>query len=171
MSISTAACATSAEQEALRSAAGAPLVHRHRPKRFEEVIGQDVPVDYLSGLILRGQACRNILLHGSVGSGKTTLARIYAKALNCESPSLKDGSPCLVGTTTLRLLPGVNSLSRAEELSQGAQPTTEEAPAAALLDRAGRCYDAVAGVTPSLRSASGAKRTSTGSKTGRFGRK
>ena len=39
-------------------------------------------------------ALRNILLYGSVGSGKTTLARIYAMALNCDSPD-KDGSPCL----------------------------------------------------------------------------
>jgi DNA polymerase III subunit gamma/tau len=73
----------------------APLVHRHRPKIFEDVRGQDFPVAYLSGLILKGRACRNILLHGSIGSGKTSLARIYAKALNCERPSQATGSPCL----------------------------------------------------------------------------
>src|SRR5260370_32093350 len=93
--------APSAERQGLTSTVEAALVHRHRPKRFEEVVGQDVPVDYLSGLILRGKACRNILLHGTIGSGKTTLARIYAKALNCERPSPTNGSPCLVCTSCI----------------------------------------------------------------------
>jgi DNA polymerase-3 subunit gamma/tau len=71
-----------------------PLVSRYRPEIFSEVFGQDYPVRILSQLIKRGQICRNILLHGSVGSGKTTLARIYGMALNCDSPD-EDGSPCL----------------------------------------------------------------------------
>ena len=70
------------------------LVRRHRPKRFEQVIGQRVVVDYLSGLIKRGQACRHLLLLGAIGSGKTTCARIYAAALNCAAPSPETGSPC-----------------------------------------------------------------------------
>ncbi|WP_038384407.1 ATP-binding protein [Bradyrhizobium elkanii] len=74
---------------------GASLVHRHRPKVFGDVKGQDIPVSFLSGLILRGPVCRNVLLHGSIGSGKTTLARIYAKALNCELRSPQNASPCL----------------------------------------------------------------------------
>jgi DNA polymerase III subunit gamma/tau len=70
------------------------LVSLYRPRVFSEVFGQDYPVRILSQLIKRGQICRNILLYGSVGSGKTTLARIYGKALNCDSPD-EDGSPCL----------------------------------------------------------------------------
>jgi DNA polymerase-3 subunit gamma/tau len=70
------------------------LVSRYRPHVFSEVFGQEYPVRILSQLIKRGQICRNILLYGSVGSGKTTLARIYGKALNCDSPG-EDGSPCL----------------------------------------------------------------------------
>lgn len=70
------------------------LVRRHRPKRFDEVIGQRVVVDYLSGLIKRGQVCRHVLLFGAIGSGKTTCARIYAAALNCAMPSSETGSPC-----------------------------------------------------------------------------
>jgi DNA polymerase III subunit gamma/tau len=70
------------------------LVTRYRPHVFSEVFGQEYPVRILSQLIKRGQICRNILLYGSVGSGKTTLARIYGKALNCDSPD-EDGSPCL----------------------------------------------------------------------------
>ncbi|MGY4155591.1 DNA polymerase-3 subunit gamma/tau [Bradyrhizobium sp. USDA 4461] len=70
------------------------LVHRYRPKNFDDVKGQETAVSYLSGLILRGPVCRNVLLHGSIGSGKTTLARIYAKALNCELRSPQNASPC-----------------------------------------------------------------------------
>ena len=70
------------------------LVSRYRPRVFGEVFGQDYPVRILSELIKRGRICRNLLLYGSVGSGKTTLARIYGMALNCNSPA-EDGSPCL----------------------------------------------------------------------------
>lgn len=64
-----------------------------RPRRFSDVVGQDYPVKYLSGLIVRGQLPRTFLLAGTVGSGKTTLARIYGLALLCHRPEA-DGSPC-----------------------------------------------------------------------------
>ncbi len=70
----------------------------YRPRVFGEVYGQANVVDCLSGLIQRGQIGRDILLHGSVGSGKTSLAWIYARALNCEAPRA-DGSPCLTCET------------------------------------------------------------------------
>ena len=66
---------------------------KYRPTTFEEVFGQESAVTCLSGLIERGHKGRSILLHGSVGSGKTTLARIYARALNCEAVDPKK-SPC-----------------------------------------------------------------------------
>jgi DNA polymerase III subunit gamma/tau len=72
----------------------ASLVSRYRPQIFEKVVGQEVPVRFLSELIVKGRRCRNVLLHGSIGSGKTSLARIYAKALSCKAPSPR-GSPCL----------------------------------------------------------------------------
>jgi hypothetical protein len=71
----------------------------------------------------------------------------------CRARAFHSGSPCLAGTTTLRLLPGVGSLGRAEELSRGNSPTAEEAPAAALLERAGRIYDATAPATSTRRPA------------------
>lgn len=71
-----------------------PLSITLRPKRFEDVIGQNHAVRYLSQLIVSERSCRNILLHGSVGSGKTTLARLYAKGLNCEAARNTGGSPC-----------------------------------------------------------------------------
>jgi hypothetical protein len=62
----------------------------------------------------------------------------------CRARAFHDGSPCLSGTATLRLLPRVPTLGRADELSRGTPPTAEEAPAAALLERAGRLYDEAA---------------------------
>jgi DNA polymerase III subunit gamma/tau len=72
----------------------AGLESKYRPRVFSEVVGQEFPVRFLSELIKRGRLCCKILLYGSVGSGKTTLARIYGMALNCASPD-EDGSPCL----------------------------------------------------------------------------
>lgn len=70
-----------------------PLDRKYRPKAFADVRGQERCVSYLSNLILREAKPRSILLHGSYGSGKTTLARLYSKALNCHSLH-DDGSPC-----------------------------------------------------------------------------
>lgn len=69
------------------------LVKKYRPRRFEDVVGQADAVQQLSGLILRGRAVRDFLLHGPRGLGKTTLVPIYAMALNCTELSPK-GSPC-----------------------------------------------------------------------------
>ncbi len=69
------------------------LALKYRPKIFEEVVGQEYPKRIISQLIANGQSCANLLLHGSVGSGKTTLVRIYAAALNCEAPTAK-GDRC-----------------------------------------------------------------------------
>jgi len=66
---------------------------KYRPSRFEDVVGQKPVVTFLSRLITRGKIPRNILLHGSHGSGKTTLARLYMKALYCDAPT-DTGSPC-----------------------------------------------------------------------------
>lgn len=69
------------------------LADKYRPERFEDVWGQPHAKRYLSGLIKRGQIGRSLLLFGAVGSGKTSLVRLYAKALNCEKPT-DTGSPC-----------------------------------------------------------------------------
>lgn len=65
----------------------------YRPERFDEVYGQDRVVERLRHLIWRNKLERNLLFIGDRGSGKTTLARLYARALNCEQNE-PDGSPC-----------------------------------------------------------------------------
>lgn len=69
------------------------LALKYRPITFEKVIGQYVVSRFLSNLIKRGQIGKNIILYGPWGSGKTSLSRIYARALNCENPT-SGGSPC-----------------------------------------------------------------------------
>lgn len=73
--------------------AGMRLTDKYRPHSFEAVRGQDHAVRVLSGYIKKGKVVRDLLLIGSVGSGKTSLARIYGRALNCDHP-LPSGSPC-----------------------------------------------------------------------------
>jgi DNA polymerase III subunit gamma/tau len=70
------------------------LAAKYRPHRFDQVYGQRYAVRYLRRLIQRGQVGYPLLLHGAYGSGKTSLIRIYAKALNCLHPDWDDGSPC-----------------------------------------------------------------------------
>ncbi|MDN9956125.1 DNA polymerase III subunit gamma/tau [Clostridioides difficile] len=69
------------------------LANKHRPKLFKEVTGQG----HIPSILLNQVKNRNItnsyIFKGPKGSGKTTSARILAKAINCLSPI--DGEPCL----------------------------------------------------------------------------
>lgn len=65
---------------------------KYRPSTFEEIIGQDLLVRYLSSLSKKNIG-KNIIIHGGFGNGKTSSARIYAKALNCVNLT-PSGSPC-----------------------------------------------------------------------------
>ena len=69
------------------------LYRRYRPRRFSEVRGQQHLVAALRNAVRDGRVGHAYLLSGPRGTGKTTSARILAKALNCEN--LVDGEPCL----------------------------------------------------------------------------
>ncbi len=68
------------------------LARRYRPQGFEEVIGQEHIAQSLRNAILSGRVAHAYLFTGARGVGKTSTARILAKALNC--PNAVDGAPC-----------------------------------------------------------------------------
>ncbi|MFC6276605.1 DNA polymerase III subunit gamma/tau [Psittacicella hinzii] len=61
------------------------LARKYRPKSFAEVVGQEHVVDAMKNSILSGKLHSVYLLSGTRGVGKTTIARIFTKALNCEN--------------------------------------------------------------------------------------
>ena len=69
------------------------LYRKFRPKTFAEVKGQDHIVTTLSNEISAGRIGHAYLFTGTRGTGKTTVAKIFARAVNCENPA-PDGSPC-----------------------------------------------------------------------------
>lgn len=68
------------------------LYRKWRPKTFADVKGQDPIVKTLENQIKTGKVGHAYLFCGSRGTGKTTIAKIFAKAVNCEHPV--DGEPC-----------------------------------------------------------------------------
>lgn len=69
------------------------LYRKYRPRTFNEVVGQDHIVKTLINQIKLDKISHAYLFCGSRGTGKTSTAKIFAKAINCLSS--KDGSPCL----------------------------------------------------------------------------
>ncbi|MBV8907779.1 MAG: DNA polymerase III subunit gamma/tau [Sphingomonas sp.] len=75
------------------------LARKYRPQTFAELIGQDAMVKTLANAIERGRIAHAFLLTGVRGVGKTSTARLIAKALNCIGPDGQGGptiTPCNV---------------------------------------------------------------------------
>lgn len=68
------------------------LYRKYRPQKFEDVIAQQHITRTLVNQIEKGKITHAYLFTGSRGTGKTTCARIFARAINCLSP--ENGSPC-----------------------------------------------------------------------------
>lgn len=72
------------------------LARRYRPRTFRDVVGQEAAVTTLKNAIRFDKVAHAYLFCGSRGVGKTTLARLFAKALNCHSlsPELEPCNEC-----------------------------------------------------------------------------
>lgn len=70
------------------------LARKWRPKQFEEVVGQGHVTRTLQNAIKHNKLAHAYLFTGTRGVGKTTIARLFAKAIRCENPK-SDFNPCL----------------------------------------------------------------------------
>ncbi|MEG0902375.1 MAG: AAA family ATPase, partial [Clostridia bacterium] len=68
------------------------LYRRWRPSTFEQVIGQTAIVQTLRNQIEAGRIAHAYLFCGCHGTGKTTMAKLMSRAINCENPN--HGDPC-----------------------------------------------------------------------------
>jgi len=68
------------------------LYLKWRPAKFQEVVGQEGPVRILQNSVKKGETSHAYMFAGPRGTGKTSVARILAKALNCEESN--EGEPC-----------------------------------------------------------------------------
>jgi len=80
------------------------LYRTYRPQKFSEVVGQKVIVKTLQNALINKKTSHAYLFSGPRGTGKTTVARLFAKALNCaEAPT---NEPCLVCKSCQGVLEG-----------------------------------------------------------------
>ena len=66
------------------------LYRKYRPKKFADVIGQDVVIKILTNSMINEKIGHAYIFSGPRGTGKTSVAKIFSKAVNCLSPSNGD---------------------------------------------------------------------------------
>ena len=68
------------------------LYRKYRPKNFDEVSGQSISLKILQNSIVNNKIAHAYLFYGPRGTGKTSVAKIFARAVNCEDN--EDGIQC-----------------------------------------------------------------------------
>ena len=82
------------------------LARKYRPTTFTEVVGQDHVITTLKNAILSGRVAHAFLFCGVRGVGKTTVARVLAKSLNCTGRTSVDADPCCICTSCKEIAAG-----------------------------------------------------------------
>ena len=82
------------------------LYRKYRPLDFDTVVGQDSIVRTLRNQIKEGSIAHAYLFSGTRGTGKTTVAKIFARAINC--PNELNGNPCNECATCVQSIEGNN---------------------------------------------------------------
>lgn len=84
------------------------IYQKYRPQKFADITGQEHIVKTISNEIKNNDIAHSYLFFGSRGIGKTTIARLFAKALNCENRKKGEFEPCNECSSCLEISKGRN---------------------------------------------------------------